>query len=506
MSSNIDLGSNNSSSNNGLPPPHVLAQLPLAARIDLLFTPNLLAESLIFLFFAIYYIPSLILYIKYREHRLIRYRQPKNVIIVGCICSAIGLSTPIIRYFKFICLINTWVINTLIFSLYIFTFSRYVRTFFLQRLSIFKLKFSEKKNSNMVNTSVKTCEISTKELEENVSSVKTSIKTNSVNKLSSSAYSKGTGNDSFSVIDPITYFKRLNLIINKYITIYLVIVPLLFLFIYSIAITIIYWDKMKVNCVNELKATSIPKLILNITIMTTSIYFFYQAYCKQKWDFEFRFEYTLFIAVVAICLTVMELTINGYTFDFMVQYRIYIFQFLSLALHASCIYEPLIKILLDNFKEKESKLTEEEFLMKFSNSNFKAQIKEIATNTFCIENVLFFDAHVDLMNMVISYYSKRNTIASADNTGYSSSDILHKSTINPVLYKPFDNIFKSKYEQIYNLYIKEDGIAAVNIKSSTIKAIEEQMENDNYSYLMFNQAAEEIGELLYNNIYLRMKN
>jgi len=40
---------------------------------------------------------------------------------------------------------------------------------------------------------------------------------------------------------------------------------------------------------------------------------------------------------------------------------------------------------------------------------------------------------------------------------------------------------------MYNLYIKEDGIASVNIKASTIRAIEDQMANDNYSYLMFNQ-------------------
>ena len=65
--------------------------------------------------------------------------------------------------------------------------------------------------------------------------------------------------------------------------------------------------------------------------------------------------------------------------------------------------------------------------------------------------------------------------------------MLHKNTINSFLYKPFDNIFKPKFEQVYNLYIKEDGVAAVNIKSSTIRIIEEQMENDNYSYLMFNQ-------------------
>ncbi|OUM69208.1 hypothetical protein PIROE2DRAFT_2909 [Piromyces sp. E2] len=96
-------------------------------------------------------------------------------------------------------------------------------------------------------------------------------------------------------------------------------------------------------------------------------------------------------------------------------------------------------------------------------------------------------------------------MSSNETVEYLNSDILHKSTINPVLYKQFDNVFKPKFIQIYNLYIKEDGIAAINIKSTTIKTIEEQMESDNYTYLMFNQAAEEIGELIYNNIYPRMR-
>jgi len=67
---------------------------------------------------------------------------------------------------------------------------------------------------------------------------------------------------------------------------------------------------------------------------------------------------------------------------------------------------------------------------------------------------------------------------------------MHKNTINQALYKPFELIFKSQYEQIYNLYIKEDGIASINIKSSTLRAIEEQMSNDNYTYLMFSQVRE----------------
>ena len=85
---------------------------------------------------------------------------------------------------------------------------------------------------------------------------------------------------------------------------------------------------------------------------------------------------------------------------------------------------------------------------------------------------------------------------------YISSDLLHRNTINPVLYKPFDNIFKNQFDQIYNLYIKEDGIAAINIKSSTLKTIEEQMETDNYNYLMFCEVNKK--NFFNNNIYIEI--
>jgi len=65
--------------------------------------------------------------------------------------------------------------------------------------------------------------------------------------------------------------------------------------------------------------------------------------------------------------------------------------------------------------------------------------------------------------------------------------VLHKSVINPCLHNPFKSIFKPQFEQIYSLYIKEDGIASININSSTLKAIEDQVDNNNFTYLMFNQ-------------------
>jgi len=88
-----------SGASNGLPPPAVLAKLPIAARTDLLFTPSLLVESLLFTFFLIYFVPSLILYIKNRNHLLIRYRQPFSVIIGGVICSINALFIPVIKLY-----------------------------------------------------------------------------------------------------------------------------------------------------------------------------------------------------------------------------------------------------------------------------------------------------------------------------------------------------------------------------------------------------------------------
>jgi len=58
---------------------------------------------------------------------------------------------------------------------------------------------------------------------------------------------------------------------------------------------------MTKSCVNELKAVSVPKIVLNCVILATSLYFLYQAYYKQKWDPELKYEYTVFVAFIAIC-------------------------------------------------------------------------------------------------------------------------------------------------------------------------------------------------------------
>ncbi|OUM69209.1 hypothetical protein PIROE2DRAFT_2910 [Piromyces sp. E2] len=346
---------------------------------------------------------------------------------------------------------------------------------------------------------------SAREVNEQIFSIKSSSYTKN------SSVSNETASNSFGIVDPILYFKKLHSIINKKITFYLVIAPVVVVLLYTIILTIARFDDMKKSCVNEQKLFSTPKFALNVVIITTSFYMFYQAYVKQRWDRELKYEYTTFVIVDLICTICTVLAVDGHLGETVTKYRVYIFQVYSAVVHFICIIEPLIKIFISSyFDNNKGKLSEEGFLMRLNNSTFKAQVLDIATHTFCIENVLFFDAHIDLMNMVINYYSKKNNIPPPTESvnvscSYTSSDILHKNTINPSLYKPFDNVFKSQYEQIYNLYIKEDSIASINIKSSTIKDIEDQMENDNYSYLMFIQAAEEVGELLYNNIYPRMK-
>ncbi|ORX61094.1 hypothetical protein BCR36DRAFT_341330 [Piromyces finnis] len=476
---------------------------PKIVLIDMYFEPNKTVEFGILGFTILFYIPALILYIKNRDNIIIKYRQPNNVISAAILSGTISILTPIIRCVKVPCLFNTWIINSLVFSFSIITFSRYIRTYFMQRLSIFKLRFGEKKakttekedNSKM--GSLKNKDNETKDI-----SLKAGSFTKSKN---NSSFTYNATLDNFGIIDPVLYFKRLNSIINKKITVFVVIFPVMFIIIYTTIITITNFSEMKRACVNEHKVVGTPKLVLNILICVSSLYLFYQAYIKQKWDKELKIEYTTFVIVDFICTIIMQLTVHGLLGDNMLKYRVYIFHVFSAIVHLMCVIEPVVKVLYYKIRKVDLKLTEEEFLYRLNNSSFKAQVKDIAIHTFCVENILFFEAHLDLMNMVINYYVKKNNTIDNSNGTFSSSDILHKNTINPVLYKPFELTFKPQFEKIYNLYIKEEGIASVNINASTVKTIEEQMENNNYSYLMFSQAVEEIGELLYSNIYPRMK-
>jgi len=73
------------------------------------------------------------------------------------------------------------------------------------------------------------------------------------------------------------------------------------LFTYYIVITINKFDTLKKPCPNEIKDITYPKLATNIFIFISSIFMFYQIYFKQKWDREFKLEYTTFVIVQLTC-------------------------------------------------------------------------------------------------------------------------------------------------------------------------------------------------------------
>jgi len=97
--------------------------LPKIALVDMAFKPKASVEFTIFGFMLIYYIPPIILYFMNRNHILIKYRQPINVVIAGIMCAFSGLCLPLIRYFNINCFINTWVVNPFIFIFVITTYS-----------------------------------------------------------------------------------------------------------------------------------------------------------------------------------------------------------------------------------------------------------------------------------------------------------------------------------------------------------------------------------------------
>jgi len=67
---------------------------------------------------------------------------------------------------------------------------------------------------------------------------------------------------------------------------------------------------MTKTCVNEDRAVGTPKTILNLVIITSSLFFFYQAFIKQKWDIELRLEYTIFIIFLALCKLELFILMN----------------------------------------------------------------------------------------------------------------------------------------------------------------------------------------------------
>jgi len=81
--------------NNGKSNIEITANLPKMAIVDMFFTPEAKIELSFFFFFLLYFVPPLIYYILHREHALIKYRQPKMVIVSGILCSFHALSLPV---------------------------------------------------------------------------------------------------------------------------------------------------------------------------------------------------------------------------------------------------------------------------------------------------------------------------------------------------------------------------------------------------------------------------
>ncbi|ORX76714.1 hypothetical protein BCR32DRAFT_296063 [Anaeromyces robustus] len=400
---------------------------------------------------------------------------------------------------KIPCIINTWVIGSLIYSFFVVTFSRYIRIFYIQKLNIFKFEFSKRQKKLFEKDERITGEVIRSNNVENDTLI--SINNNSTN-TSSNALS-GDHNFAvpvdFSIANPMNYYKGLERTIKKRITIYFVFFPILLLLTYYFVVSIRYWDKMKKACPNEPKEISSPKFVTSLVIYILSIFLIYQAFVKQKWDIKFKIEYITFL-IVQICAAIFVQFIVGQKLgDEIIKYRVYFFHLYPITVHLLCVIEPLIKIFISKYTKKEEMSNVEEFLNQLSNTNFKEHVTDIAIRTFCIENLLFIEAHTDLINAVISYYKKKNPNI-VESLTYCSSNVLHKSKINPILYQSFDPVFKPYYDRIYNTFIKEGGIASVNIKSITVHTIDINMENNEYSYLMFFNAIEEVSELLFINV------
>jgi len=50
----------------------------------------------------------------------------------------------------------------------------------------------------------------------------------------------------------------------------------------------------------------------------------------------------------------MQLTIRGYLGDFIMEYRVYIFQIFSIVVHLMCVIIPLFKIYMSRFKKEDN--------------------------------------------------------------------------------------------------------------------------------------------------------
>jgi len=283
------------------------AKIPRIGLVDLCYMPEPNIEFPILGSILLYYIPTLILFMKYRKHPIIKYRQPNITIIQSILGLIMSILIPLFRYHEIPCLLSTWIINPLVFSRSILTYSRYVRQYFLQKLSIFKLKFSESKNRNKKSKNdaktgiLKSKDVATVEIMDDSKFLGSNTPLNNHIPPSTSTISNDNTSDIMDIEDPILYFKKLDNLINKRIFLILVVIPTIFIIAYSIIITITKWEEMKGSCPNEAKNVGTPKLVLCICIIISSTFLLYQAYIKQKWDMEIRIEYTIYVIGIIIC-------------------------------------------------------------------------------------------------------------------------------------------------------------------------------------------------------------
>jgi len=70
-------------------------------NLDRTFEANDIVEFCIFVFMLIYYIPPLILYIQNRKNVFIKYRQPKNVIMVTILSAINSITVPVFISFYY---------------------------------------------------------------------------------------------------------------------------------------------------------------------------------------------------------------------------------------------------------------------------------------------------------------------------------------------------------------------------------------------------------------------
>jgi len=96
---------------------------------------------------------------------------------------------------------------------------------------------------------------------------------------------------------------------------------------------------------------------------------------------------------------------------------------------------------------------------------------------------------------------KKSNIATSNN-----SKSLLKFIKSLTLYNyEFDPKFKPLFDQIYYLYIYKDGIAPVILSLNTLTAISNKIDNEEYSYDMYQSAIEEVINILYMNIYPKIE-